>query len=190
MRPRENGIIGLDLKGKLSRLLEGKPSTEVFPHAERELAAALGIAHDVLKEVRVQRLARATDWELVAGIVRYSAAGRAKALAALKIAEVPPAPPEAVTPAPGEKNASARPAAGADSAANDGPPARGAVRELVCLGTVRNRRVIRARDGAREVWVRVKDSKNFRPKLRLPARHLGDDRWELVGRCPRYPGKF
>ena len=59
-----------------------------------------------------------------------------------------------------------------------------------------NRKVVQCRrDNGEEVIVRVKDSKNFRRvmsngrTMRLKAR-LTKDGWFMVGRCPRYPGRW
>ena len=42
----------------------------------------------------------------------------------------------------------------------------------------------------RLVRVRVPRNDNFRPKMTIKARKLSDGFYELVGRCPRYPGRW
>jgi len=175
------------------RLVGGGTTPAAFRHAERDLAKKLGLGHELLTAARAEHLRRGRDWEMVGGLVQYSDAGQERILAALKIQ------PPAATPTP---------PAPADSAANTAPkaqkitpaaapwvaPARGDVRELVCVRVPLNRRVVECRSaapgGPDVAWVRVKDNHNFRAGLRLPARYLEGDRWELVGRCPRWPGKF
>jgi hypothetical protein len=69
--------------------------------------------------------------------------------------------------------------------------------DLICTATPRNRRIVAAvrknapaGAAAEVVWVRVRDSSNFRAGMALRARAIGGNLHELVGRCPRYPGKF
>ena len=69
-------------------------------------------------------------------------------------------------------------------------PVAGEIRTLVAVAKVRNKRILRARDQDRVAWVRVKDSKNFRPNMELQAKFISGEQWELVGRCPRFNGKF
>jgi len=38
--------------------------------------------------------------------------------------------------------------------------------------------------------VRVKTKTNFRPYMKVTCRHVGADLYELVGNCPRFPGKY
>lgn len=183
----------MSLLDDLKKLAGVKPR---FPHAERELAKTYGLAPDRLKEVRNGQLQRAAHWDLVKGLVCYNDAGRVALELALGIAtpeknpaEPPPTPPPAAEPAP-----AATPPP--DSAPNNPPaknfvaPAAGEVRTLVAVAKVRNRRILKARDQDRVAWVRVKDSKNFRPGMELQARYLAGEQWELVGRCPRFNGKM
>jgi hypothetical protein len=41
-----------------------------------------------------------------------------------------------------------------------------------------------------QVRVRVPRNDNFKPKMTIKARKLTDGFYELVGRCPRYPGRW
>jgi hypothetical protein len=205
----------MSLADDLKKMVGIKPR---YAHAERELAKTYGLAPDRLKEVRNGQLQRGDHWDLVKGLVCFNDAGKAALERALGITaeknppgEAPPASPPAADPAP---------AAAPDSAPNtapeplgarrgmfvdwnlvervDGPdaskkfeaPKAGEVRTLVAVAKVRNRRILKARDQDRVAWVRVKDSKNFRPGMQLQATFLSGEHWELVGRCPRWNGKF
>jgi hypothetical protein len=176
-----------------------------FPHAERDLAAAYGLASDRLKEVRTgQHLKRGEHWDLVKGLVCYNAAGKAALETALNIASeknTPESAPGAGETPPSPVTPPEQPLSPPDSAPNDPPPEPppaknfvaplpGEERTLVCIATVRNRHQLKARDEDRLAWVRVRDSKNFRPGMKFQARFLQGEQWELVGRCPRWGGKF
>lgn len=206
----------MNLTDSLKNFLGGKAA---FTIAERDLAAQLGLAADVLKSTRMAHLQRGTDWQLEKNLVCYSADGRARLLALLNIADVPAAPaPVAVDSAPNAPQPTAvrglvvdvsdlkivtaevAEMAPADAAwwqqalaaapKNYVPPRPGEERVLVCVRTVRNPRVVLARDGDKEAWVRVRDSKNFRPDMEIRATCIEGEMWELVGRCPRWPGKW
>lgn len=164
-----------------------------FPHVERELATSYGLASPALKAIRDAHLTRPQHWDLVKGLVCYSDEGKAALEGALGIGAqknptANPPPPAAETPlAP-------------DSAPNDPPPApppkkfvapkAGEVRTLVAVAIVRNRRILKARDQDRVAWVRVRNSKNFRPGMELKARFVAGEQWDLEGRAPRWGGKY
>lgn len=184
----------MSLVDDLKKIAGMKPR---FSHVERELATAYGLAPDALKTVRSAQLQRGRDWDLVKGLVCYNDAGKAALEAALAItAEKNPAA-EPVAAPPAEP-----PAAEPDSAPNIEPAAAvaapqkfaavqpGEVRTLVAVAKVRNKRILKARDEDRVAWVRVKDSKNFRAGMSFQATFMSGDQWELVGRCPRWNGKF
>ena len=185
----------------MSRPTDPAAAKPAHPHVERELAEALGVAHDFLKSIRRDQLARGADWELVKGQVAYSDAGRAKALAALTADDSAPNVAPHGPDAGSEKNRAAAaeargaaPVAELDAAALDAATEAAAIGAeivtLVCAKLPRNRRIILARHSGALVRVRVKDSQNFRIGMELPARHVRDDLWQLEGKCPRYPGRF
>lgn len=176
----------MSLADDLKKLVGIKPR---FPHVERELAEAYGLAPDALKQVR-HTLQRGAHWDLVKGLVCYNDAGRTALETALGIAsqknppaDPAPTPPTAQGPADSPPNTAAAPKKFAQ-------PAAGEVRTLVAVAKVRNRRILKARDQDRVAWVRVKDSKNFRPGMQLQAAFISGEQWELVGRCPRWNGKY
>lgn len=184
-----------------------------FPHVERELATTYGLAAAALKAVRDAHLTRPQHWDLVKGLVCYNDEGKAALEGALGIGAqknpaANPAPPAAETPpAPTGLRALFADAAQAlgsgpapDSAPNDPPPTptlkkfvapkAGEVRILVAVAIVRNRRILKARDQDRVAWVRVRNSRNFRPGMELKARFVAGEQWDLEGRSPRWGGKY
>lgn len=190
----------MSLTEDLKKLVGIKPR---YPHVERELAQAYGLAPDVLKEVRSAKLHRGAHWDLVKGLVCYNDEGRAALETALNITSeknpADPAPSPAATEPP--PSAPTEPPPPPDSATNTPPPEPpepkkfvaplpGEVRTLVVLAKVRNHRILKARDQDRVAWVRVRDSKNFRPGMQLPAKFIAGEQWEFTGRCPRWLGKF
>lgn len=42
----------------------------------------------------------------------------------------------------------------------------------------------------REVRVRVRDNQNFIPKMKLKARPIGPEFYQMEGRCPRFKGRY
>lgn len=69
----------------------------------------------------------------------------------------------------------------------DGPR----IEELTVVRTVRNPRIVIAalsQDGEQRVIVR--SNENFLPRMKLRARWLHDDLWQLEGRCPRWRGRW
>jgi hypothetical protein len=106
----------------------------------------------------------------------------------------PASPPVPLAPpgpsAPGGQPAAVTPAA-SPTPPDLGPPRPGDQRELVCVRTYPlNRRIVLATLGTAEVRVRLRDSANLRPGMRLTCRFLQADLWELATRCPRFPGKW
>lgn len=64
-------------------------SPDLFPHAERDLVAALGLTQKAVRVVRADELEQKNDWAMVAGEVRYSDAGKARLFSILKISTEP-----------------------------------------------------------------------------------------------------
>lgn len=192
--------------------------TNRFPHAERDLATQYGLAHEHLKALRAEHLKRGTDWELIKSVLCYSDLGRRKISLLLKISGDLPAPRRArrlVLPHGPEievPDGVGLFIGSADSAPNSTPgpietvvalaiyaaatqkkyvePEPGEVRDLWCAGTVKNHKILRATDGGREAWIRVKDSKNFRSGMTVRAEYVSGSIWTFVGRLPRWPGKY
>lgn len=174
-----------------------------FLHPERTLLASLGLPQKKVRELRASALVRGLDWQHLRNEVLYSAAGRAKLLAALHV-DLPPPPAAPPLPPPDlqqaraalvrvladysapKKIAELAPTAAADPAA---PLAPGDVHPLLVLRTyARNRRIILASHAGGEARVRVKDSRKLRPGMSLKCSYIGGDLWELAQRLPRWPG--
>jgi hypothetical protein len=63
--------------------------------------------------------------------------------------------------------------------------------ELTVYRTYPNPRLLEAlTDTEERVQVLVKNNINFRPKMKLQARLVRPGRYELEGRCPRFPGRY
>jgi hypothetical protein len=62
--------------------------------------------------------------------------------------------------------------------------------DLIVKRLFPNRRLLEAYNGDQVVRVRVRDNANFRPKMPLKAKHAGGEFYELLGRCPRFPGRY
>lgn len=69
-------------------------------------------------------------------------------------------------------------------------PGPGPVVELTVLRRVLNPRILLATDGAGVLRVRVRDSANFMPGMRIPVRHIQGDLYELARPCPRSRGRW
>jgi hypothetical protein len=200
----------MSLVQDLKKLVGGKPR---YPHVERDLAQAYGIAADAIKDVRSSQLHRGEHWDLVRGLVCYNEAGKGALEIALKITpeknSIDPVTgmtrnpdgtlsgvPDAVDPVPTfappkpDSAPNTPPPAAAEPSKKFAAPIAGEIRTLVAVAKVRNKRILKARDADRVAWVRVKDSKNFRPGMELQAAFVSGEQWELVGRCPRWNGKF
>lgn len=198
----------MSLADDLKKIVGIKPR---YPHIERDLAHTYGLAPEALRDARTAHLQRGAHWDLIKGLVCYNDRGRAAIEEALKItAEKNPAETAAEPPTPPPAPADSAPNAWSGLPGSKGdtilggcrsgksekiatpvpPPAAGEVRTLVAVAKVRNKRILKARDQDRVAWVRVRDSKNFRAGMELQAKFISGEQWELIGRCPRWNGKF
>ena len=152
-----------------------KPSE--FLHTEADLVRELALARKKIAALRADVLVRGVDWAHEGGEVRYSAFGREKLMALLKV------------PAP--EDSAPNPPPPADLPA-DHPPRPGDVRDLVCVRTYPlNHRIIQARLGETLVRVRVRESAKFTPGMTgLRCRFVGADLWDLARPGPRAKGKW
>jgi len=136
---------------------------------EAELAADLGVTRSTLRAMR-SSMEAGTDY--AAGPMRFSKSGVKKVCAALGIEPFPDLErkePEAKKPAVIELMARRFPMN---------------TQIVLCdpeceVGPGQDKRLVR---------VKVRDSKNFLPGMRLPCRHLQDDLYELARACPRWRG--
>jgi hypothetical protein len=152
--------------------------------AETRLARVLGAPRKTLRVLREAHL-RAEDWRLDGGEVRLTVEGTDRLLEVLEYWKSQPKKDRPTLLA-----GIAR-AAAADLAEKDGGPAEpdGSM-VLTVESQTRTRHVVMAwvnepTPQAELVRVQVRDGRNFVEGMRIRARHVDEDLWELVGRAPR-----
>lgn len=145
-----------------------------FPWLEADLAKNFGVALTRLAKTRRLNLQQGADWARFGNHVRYTTyAARKTAFDVLGFTE-------------------------------EGVPwlALKPVEPLVCVFKVYSVRapnpfILLAATGEKGpsgapvvVRVRVKNKINFRPGMEVRCKHVASDLYELVGHCPRTPGKY
>lgn len=142
-------------------------TSEKFPVTQQTLLRKIGVGSSQLKAVRTQKFLQGIDWTIDKKVVRWTAQ------AALRAAEIL----TGVTQ-PEKENA---------APVNVEPS-----HELVTVTRWRipNRFLIECAfaNGVR-FYLRVNNNTNFREGMTVHA-HLDSDGWTLVGRCPRFPGRW
>jgi hypothetical protein len=159
----------------------------VFVISEARLAKRVGVPRLRIKTWRELTLQEGCQWAKVDGEVRLTNLAAIEALA--HVGFFPAGCPRhawGIKSAEVLAHATASPSLPVVADAADVP----ALEVLRCERATKNRRVIEAwRDvptpGAELVRVSVHDSRNFCEGMRFRARHVEEDLWELVGRCPR-----
>jgi hypothetical protein len=165
-------------------------------HWESIIAGRLGISRDTVREIRERCLTEGVDWMREKKRVLLTDSGVARVAEAVKNTAPDAGPPEPVPEASAEKNAASGESSavdGAVSCVDDVPAAaekNAAVKRLKVHKLVLNPRLILATDGAAVVRVRVPDCRNFIKGMEFNARLIGGDLYELVGRCPRFRGRW
>ena len=155
--------------------------------AERTLAADLGLSRETLLAWRTTELQEGRHWVRVGRDVRYLGEGveavrgllqRDLAKSAETALPQPQAPdPTADTPSP----AIELPAPALDPRSD----------LLTVVSLPRNPRLVLARTLAGAlVRVRVRSSEHFVPGMQLRAQQEAGDVWCLIGRCPRWKGRW
>jgi len=146
-------------------------SDELIP--EEELAHRLGVSRDVLRSHREIDLVKNEDWKKNGRSIVFTSAG-VERLTELIGVEIPKK----------EKNAVSEP-----SEADE-------ITVWVKRHNFPNSKIVLAeKKSGEEVWVRVKDNKNFRvidyrgERMELSVVKDGAG-WALNRRCPRWPGKW
>lgn len=155
---------------------ESKP---IEPVDSGELALSLGITVPHLRNLRRQHLAEGADWFRSGNSVLIQPEGVEKLRLAIGL-EAEKAPP-------------ATPPATLKATVVSSPRAIGGVRKHFP-----NAGIIRcAIEGTGElVWVRVRNSANYFPRLRsgdpmiLAVQQQPDGRWQALGRAPRFPARW
>jgi hypothetical protein len=145
-----------------------------FEWLEADLAARFGCPVAQLVKWRGLELVEGKDWERIKRQVHYTASAVKKtalAVAGLREEDLP-------------------------WLGHPRPPVPPVVTFKVYPMRTLNPHILLAQDGfvasgaPRLVRVRVKTKDNFRPGMEVRARHVGGDLYELVGHCPRFPGKY
>jgi hypothetical protein len=136
---------------------------------ERDLAGKLGVTRDVLRDLR-KRVLEAEDFAQQGRDVMIHADGVAK-----------------ITGALAEKNGAEKKAVAIEIDDEESFV-------LLVHKLPPNRRIVLAKkeeaDDEQVMRVRVRDNGHFVPGMRLRCRHLDGDLYELVGRCPRFKGRY
>lgn len=154
-------------------------------YLEQGVADLLGLSRRDLKSVRDEVLQKEKGWTVHGRDVALTQTGLDRILKQLRLADRPIDFATArVAAASSEKKAAADMPGPAAAAGND-------TEELTVHRTYPNPRLLEALTNSGDrVTVGVKSNQNFRPKMKLRARLVRAGRYELEGRCPRYPGRY
>lgn len=141
------------------------------PVSEADLAKRLGLPRPTLRKIRADKLQEGKEWAEEGGEVHLTLQGGKKVLEAVGAFQ------------------------GAEKKAGDveqllGLSVKDELLVLTVEGRTRNRHIVMAwvddpAPRAELVRVQVRDNRNFVEGMRVRARHVEEDLWELVGRCPR-----
>jgi hypothetical protein len=156
--------------------LPPQPAVAAFTVAEVGLAKKTGVSRAVLRSLR-QQFTRGVDWQVCGKSINWTEAAAQRAAALM-------APPnrEPEQTAPAEKTAFL------DSPVNGEGPLIESMQ--VVRWNIPNRHLIQCeRADKSRVFVRVTSNQNFRERMTIRAQ-LDSDGWTLVGRCPRFPGRW
>lgn len=143
--------------------------SEAFPHAEVGLAKKMGVRRTVLRTLRAS-LKKGEDFEVIGKSVQWSEKAAEQAALTLGIA----------LPTLSEKRVP-------DSPVNEEPASS---ERFTVIRRTLNPHLVLCQNADRMLeWVRVPHNRNFTPGLVFNAKKSGAA-WELVGRCPRWPGRW
>lgn len=165
-------------------------STDLY--LEQKVAGRLGIPRRDIKAVRDEILQKESGWKKIGAEVALTATGLGLVLKHLRLrGGVLDFIAEQVTdPAIEKKNWAAAPTTADHRSSLIGATANGYI-ELTVHRIWPNRHLLQAMTPCGElVDVRVKSNLNFRRKMPVRARLAATGRYELEGRCPRYPGRY
>jgi hypothetical protein len=145
-----------------------------FPWTEIGLARVLGVSREQLRAFRNEHLAENTDWTTDKKNVRYSEKAAQDAVAFLG----------AVWTGPAEETPQAV------EMVNEDAPKKGWPEDMEVVRRMVNPHLIECQTPAgAKVLVKVTHNENFRPGMNVRAEADGPS-WRLVGRCPRFPGRW
>lgn len=156
-----------------------------------DLAPKLGLARPALADLRKTKLRQGLHWEKLGrpAVVWYSEAGVARVLELLGVKTE--AKVEVAAPAAGHRIPDELIPRGPQNGLilEHGRPGWWTADEaLVVSNGFANRRAILVEFEGRQVICRVKDARNFHPRMLIPVRRYGEV--VLAARQPRFPGKW
>jgi hypothetical protein len=147
---------------------------------EAKIAERLGITRDQIRFVREQALKEKKHWRLSGRDVVYTDDGVKKFLRYLAV-DLSAADLNSCLVPVREKQKGAAP---------KNAPATGTI-ELTVKRCFANPKLLLATDSAgNEVRVRVPRNRNFKVKMKLHAQRVNESLYKMVGRCPRYRGRY
>lgn len=163
-----------------------------FTILEKDLCERIGINRDIFREFRLKHLTEYADWEINAGQVFLSEDAAKKTLRHIEL-QITQDTPQDMSSSGKASTHPSEPLMGALKQSALFPDEKRQVSLMVCT-LYRNPRIIGAlnpEDPDKKVLrVRVKNSKNFIKGMKIPCRHVKNDLWDLVGRCPRSRGRW
>jgi hypothetical protein len=171
-------------------------------NSESALATRLGVARDLLRELRDEALEHGPDWGTHKRVIFYTESGVKKIEVALAqragMASAGPQPDAGTEPHPQAPPSAAAPITA--SAIPEKKPSAARAREvLVVVAVPKNPHspVILARlktgevpKPGHELRVRVRHTLNFRAGMEMNCVHDQGAVWDLIGNCPRWPGRW
>jgi hypothetical protein len=140
-----------------------------YPHSEIGLSKKLGVSRQILTGLRDQ-LKKGEDWDTESKSIQWS--HKAAQWAAFHLGvELPSEEKTPVVASPVNGN--------------------GHVESMLVTRRITNPTFIEAQraDGSR-VLVKVQRNTNFRPAMSIQAARISATDWRLVGRTPRFPGRW
>ncbi|MEO0797362.1 MAG: hypothetical protein AAFX93_19595 [Verrucomicrobiota bacterium] len=179
----------------------GPAENAARPISEQDFAERTGITRDTLRELRKELLEEGTHWQKSHRVIMLTPAGQA-VLATVLIDEVPVESPAEKTPADSlcESTASVVPvdpvkAVDGEPSSVDGekkPPLTLSLR--VARVFDKNPKWLTAeivdQPEHDPVRVRVRSNENFVRGMTFKAQLQNNGTWSMLGRCPRYRGKW
>ena len=169
-----------------------------FPFMENHVRARLGIGKDEIRSLRQDHLAKGADWLLKKKRIWLAPLGVEKLLAAKQLSPGQPGP-NAQTPNADDDEALKAGRAKTPDPQKMAPQKAPEPVTLKMVRATRNPHIIlccaeadSAIQPKKMVRVRVRDSKNFKRHMTLPATLVADytDLYDLARACPKKPGQW
>jgi len=166
-------------------------------YAEDILSEALGLSRDIVREAR-EKLLEGEDWETAGNRVVLTDDGVMRLLEALGV----DLPKKRARVPGGLTIASLLDLSRLDpltAVQGEDSAVKGKLYQLEAVSSPRNSKILMARHLEKDapgetieglVRVQVRDNSNFVDGMILVAMWIEQDLWELVGRCPRFRGRW